>query len=92
MAEIEAISKAALWVFVVSIPFVFVGITFLHAARAPQWVWVLSGRTQIVWLVVLLVGIAALPLGVPAGAYYLVRVRPTLSKIERGELSELVVE
>lgn len=93
MEELEAIAGAALWVLVWSIPFVFVGLTFLHAARVPQWVWVMSGRTQIVWLVVLLVGNALiLPLGIPAAVYYLWRVRPLLGKIEQGDISELVVE
>ena len=92
MAELEAIGGAALWVAIASIPFVFVGLTFLHAARVPQWVWVMSGRTQIVWLVLLLVGNAALPLGIPAAVYYLWRVRPVLNKIEQGDISELVVE
>ena len=92
MAELQALGGAALWVGLFSIPFVFVVLTFLHAARVPRWVWVMSGRTQIVWLVVLLIGNAALPIGIPAAIYYLLRVRPTLVAIEAGDFSELVVE
>lgn len=89
MAELRALADAAFWVALLSIPFLFVGGTFLHAARVPQWVWVLSGRTQIIWLVVLLVGTAALPLGVPAAIYYLIRTRPQLANVENGDISDL---
>ncbi len=87
--DMGALGGAALWVLLASVPFVFVGLTFLHAARVPQWVWALSGRTQIIWLVVLLVGNAALPIGIPAAIYYLLRVRPLLVKIENGDISTL---
>lgn len=85
----QLFSTTAFWVAVASIPLVFVGLTFLHAARIPQWVWVLSGRTQIIWLATLAVGSAVIPIGVPAAIWYLMFVRPTLSAIERGDMSKL---
>ncbi len=84
------IADAAIWVAIASIPLVFVGLTFLHAAQRPQWVWVLSGRTQIVWLVALLLGSAIIPIGIPAAIYYLVKVRPELIRIESGDVSNLI--
>jgi len=89
VSEFEALSGAALWVALWSIPFVFVGLTFLHAARVPQWVWAMAGRTQVLWLVVLLVGNAALPVGIPAAIYYIIRVRPLLKRVESGDIRSL---
>lgn len=85
----ELFARTAFWVAIAGIPLVFVGVSFLHAARFPQWVWALSGRTQIVWLATLLVGIAIIPVGIPAAAYYVAKVRPLLSQIERGDMSSL---
>jgi len=71
------------------LPIAFVGLMFLHAARAPKWAWVLSGRTQIVWLASLIFGAGLIPLGVPLAVYYALRVRPVLDRIERGDLTEV---
>ncbi len=87
MTEVAA---AALWVAIASIPLVFVGVTFLHAAQRPQWVWMLAGRTQIVWLATLLIGSAVVPIGIPAAIYYLCKVRPTLIGLEKGDMSDLM--
>lgn len=86
---LDLIAKEAFWVAIASIPLVFVGCTFLHAAKRPQWVWVISGRTQIVWLAALCLGVAVIPIGIPAAIYYLIKIRPTLVAIERGDISEL---
>lgn len=83
------IADAALWVAIASIPLVFVGLTFLHAALRPQWVWAMAGRTQIVWLATLLLGSAIIPLGIPAAVYYIMKVRPLLLSIESGDMSGL---
>ncbi len=85
----ELFGTTAFWVAIAAIPLVFVGLTFLHAARIPQWVWALSGRTQIFWLATLLLGSAIVPIGIPAAIYYIVRVRPMLTSIERGDMSRL---
>ena len=81
--------EAALWVAIASIPLVFVGGTFLNAAQRPQWVWVMSGRTQIGWLALLAIGTPVAPIGVPCALYYLLKVRPALVAIENGDVSEL---
>lgn len=79
-----------MWVAIASIPLVFVGLTFLHAAQRPQWVWAMSGHTQIVWLATLLLGSAVVPIGIPAAIYYLLRVRPVLQSVERGDIADLM--
>ena len=38
------------------------------------------------WLVVLLAGVAIVPVGLPLAAWYWFRVRPELQSVERGEL------
>lgn len=81
--------EAALWIAIASIPLVFVGCTFLNAAQRPQWVWVMSGRTQIVWLATLAIGTLVIPIGIPCAAYYLFKIRPSLVAIEKGDISEL---
>lgn len=86
---LELFGTTAFWVAIASIPLVFVGLTFLHAARVPQWVWVMSGRTQIFWLASLAVGTAVIPIGIPATIWYLFFVRPTLVALERGDMSKL---
>ena len=85
----QLFGTTAFWVAVAAIPLVFVGMTFLHAARIPQWVWVLSGRTQIFWLAALAVGTLVIPIGVPAAICYLVLVRPALAAIEKGDMTRL---
>lgn len=80
----------ALWIAIAASPIVFIGLTFLHAARYPQWVWAFSERTQVVWLAGLLIGAAVVPIGLPLAAYYIVRVRPVLHQIEQGNMSHFV--
>ena len=84
------IAEAAFWVGLALLPFAFVGGTFLHAAKRPQWVWMLSGRTQIVWIATLLIGNLVLPIGVPVAVYYLIRIRPELVAAEEGDMDRLL--
>lgn len=79
----------ALWIAIAGSPIAFIGLTFLHAARVPQWVWAFSERTQIVWLASLLMGVAVVPVGLPVAVWYLVKIRPVLVQIEKGNLSKL---
>ena len=80
----------ALLIALAALPIAFVGIAFLHAARAPQWVWAMSGRTQIIWLAGLLVGAGVIFAGVPAAAYYYWKIRPVLDRIERGDFVDMM--
>lgn len=79
----------ALLIALAGLPIVFVAVAFLHAARVPQWAWAMSGRTQIVWLVTLLLGVAIIFAGVPAAAFYFWKIRPLLDRIERGDLADV---
>lgn len=86
MTDLGLILWTALLISVAGIPLVLIMIAFLHAARTPQWVWAFTARTQVVWMVVLLAGVAIIPIGLPMAAWYWFRVRPELQAIERGEL------
>lgn len=77
----------AVLIAVAAIPVVICALAFLHAARAPKWVWALSGKTQIWWLAGLLMGIGVPVLGLPASIYYFIKIRPVLERIESGDLA-----
>lgn len=87
--DAQAMGSAILWVGLLIAPLVFVGAAFLHAARFPQFVWILAGRTQIVWLASLITGTLILPIGIPLAIYYLIKVRPVLSAIDAGDISKM---
>lgn len=80
----------ALWIAIAASPIALVGVSFLHAARFPQWVWAFSDRTQIVWLASLLLGVAIIPMGVPVALWYLLKIRPVLTRIEAGNMAGFV--
>lgn len=80
--------QAAWWVALASIPVVFCALAFLHAARVPQWAWVLSDHTQIWWLAGLLLSVVLIPFGLVPATWYLVKIRPQLERIETGNLAE----
>jgi hypothetical protein len=88
MEGFGAFMTMAFWIAIAGIPLAICGLAFLHAARVPQWTWVFSGRTQIWWLAGLLVGIGVMPIGLPAAIWYLLKVRPELDGIERGDVSD----
>lgn len=89
MDGFQEFAAMALWISIAASPIAFVGLTFLHAARIPQWVWAFSDRTQIVWLASLLLGVAVVPLGAPIAVYYLVKVRPVLNAIWGGNVGHV---
>ena len=82
----------AFFIALAALPIVFVGLAFLHAARAPKWAWVMSGRTQIFWIAGLLVGAGVVFAGVPAAAYYFWKIRPVLDRLERGDLADIAID
>lgn len=86
MDGFSAFWTTALLIAVASIPIAIVMLSFLHAARTPQWVWAMSGNTQIWWLAGLLIGVPVMPIGLPAAIWYLVKIRPVLGRIETGNL------
>jgi hypothetical protein len=74
------------WLLVVSIPLALTAWAFLDAAKRPRWAWALSQRRQLVWLVALGAGVMSLLPGILVSVWYLVRVRPAIAAVERGEL------
>jgi hypothetical protein len=60
----------------------------LDAARRPEWVWALAGRARVLWMLLVLFGVAVLPLGIVVSSIYLLRIRPELRDAEEGRLRE----
>lgn len=71
---------------VFSIPLAISVWALLDAARRPAWVWALANRDRVVWMAAIMFSVLATYLGLIIPLYYLWRVRPALSAIERGEL------
>lgn len=60
---------------------------FLDAARRPQWAWALSAHRQIVWLVAIPFGVFTVIGGLLISLWYLLKIRPRVAAVERGELT-----
>ncbi|MCP4436173.1 MAG: hypothetical protein GY812_11870 [Actinomycetia bacterium] len=58
----------------------------LDAARRPQWAWALAERNQLAWMTMILLGILFVCAGLAISGWYLLRVRPVVAAVERGEL------
>jgi hypothetical protein len=58
----------------------------LDAARRPQWAWALSGRRQVVWLILILAGGCSVLGGLFVSGFYLTRIRPLVAAAEDGRL------
>lgn len=71
---------------VLALPLALSVAALLDAARRPEWVWALAGRARVVWMMLVLVGAIALPVGVVVSSWYLVRIRPELRDTENGRL------
>jgi hypothetical protein len=62
----------------------------LDAARRPRWVWALSRHPQTPWMAAIVAGVLLTVIGLLISLWYLIRVRPDLRRIERGELEGTV--
>lgn len=62
----------------------------LDAARRPRWVWALSRHSQTPWMAAVVAGVLLTVVGLGISLWYLVRIRPELRAIERGELQGTV--
>lgn len=89
MTDLSLIAWTALLITVAAIPLILIMMAFLHAARTPQWVWAFTDRTQVLWMVLLLAGVALVPVGLPLACWYWFRVRPELGAVEDGDLERL---
>jgi hypothetical protein len=72
----------------VALPLTWSVLALLDAARRPEWVWALAGRARVIWMIVILLGVAVLPLGIIVSTWYLLRIRPELRDAEEGRLRE----
>jgi uncharacterized membrane protein len=61
----------------------------LDVARRPAWAWGLAGRDRVLWMYLILAGILCLPVGICLSAWYLLRVRPIIAGVERGNLPDV---
>lgn len=61
----------------------------LDCARRPAWAWSLAGKSQLLWLGAILFGVFLLLLGVAISGWYLIVVRPTIARVEAGDLDTL---
>ena len=70
------------------LPLAFSAWAFLDAASRPSWAWALSGRSRVVWMTVIALGVLTLIGGIVVSAYYLLRVRPVVAAAERGDVPD----
>lgn len=62
----------------------------LDAARRPRWVWALSRHPQTPWMAAVAAGVLLTVVGLAISLWYLIRIRPDLAAIERGDLGTTV--
>lgn len=72
------------WILISALPLAFSLWALLDAARRPAWAWSLAGRSQLVWMTALGFGLFLLFVGAGIAAWYLMRVRPAIARVERG--------
>lgn len=61
----------------------------LDCARRPPWAWSLAGRSQLAWLGAIAFGVFLLVVGAGIALWYLLRVRPHIAAVERGDLGSI---
>lgn len=58
----------------------------LDAARRPQWAWALAGRSQVGWMVGIVLGALTVVGGLLISSWYLLQVRPDVAAAEEGRI------
>ncbi len=77
---------AVVFVTVAALPLIWSVIALLDAARRPGWVWALAGKSQALWMALILMGILSLVGGLIIATIYMRRIRPILIDAENGIL------
>jgi hypothetical protein len=77
---------AAITIVFFSIPLGLTVWALLDCARRPAWAWALAGRSQLVWMATILCGVLCVIPGIVISLWYLLKVRPDIAAIERGDL------
>lgn len=91
LSSAESLSPGrVVWVLLVTVAACIpLGLTvwaLLDAARRPRWVWALSRHPQGPWMAAVTAGVLLTVVGLGVSLWYLLRVRPALAAIERGEI------
>lgn len=60
----------------------------LDCAKRPAWAWALADRSRQLWMFAILCGILFVIAGLAISIWYLLRVRPQIAAIERGQFPE----
>jgi hypothetical protein len=84
--DLASIAWATLGASVAAIPLAISLWALLDAARRPRWAWALSGRRQVVWMAAIMFGVLTVVGGLAISGWYLVRIRPLVAAVERGDL------
>ena len=80
------LGRALALAIVVSIPLGVTVWALLDAARRPQWAWALAGRSQVIWMAVIMVSALTVVGGLLVSGWYLRNVRPRIAAAEDGRL------
>jgi len=58
----------------------------LDCAHRPAWAWAFAGRSQAVWMAIILCGFLTVIGGLIVASVYLLRIRPVIAAAETGRL------
>ena len=84
--DLGSVAWATVGATIAAIPLAISLWALLDAARRPRWAWALAGRRQVVWMAVILFGVLTVVGGLAISGWYLLRVRPQIAAVERGEV------
>lgn len=88
-ASLGDVVRVALLTAVACIPLAVSLWALLDAARRPRWTWALSRHSQAPWMAAIMAGVLLTVVGLAISLWYLLRVRPDLAAVERGELGRI---
>jgi len=77
------------WIVIASLPLALSVWALLDVTRRPAWAWSLAERSQLNWLLAIILGTFLVIIGVIISSWYLLRVRPVIAAIENGNLDRL---
>lgn len=84
--DLASVAWAAAAASAAAIPLAISVWALLDAARRPRWAWALADRRQVVWMALVMFGALTVVGGLAISGWYLLRVRPLVAAVERGEL------
>jgi hypothetical protein len=84
--DLSALAWAAALTVFFSVPLAVTMWALLDAAHRPQWAWALAGRSQVAWMVVIILGALTVLGGLAVSSWYLLKVRPLVADAEQGRI------